>query len=35
MAPIYQELYIVYKSLETKVDQNPMVTGDWERDVFV
>ena len=27
MAPIYQELYIVYKSLETKVDQNPMVTG--------
>ena len=27
MTPIYQELYFVYKSLETKIDQNFMVTG--------
>ena len=26
-APIYQELYFVYESLKTKVDQNSMVTG--------
>ena len=24
--PIYQELYFVYESLKTKVDQNSMVT---------
>ena len=29
MTPIYQELYFVYESLKTKVDQNSMVTG-WE-----
>ena len=27
MTPIYQELYFVYESLETKVDKNSMVTG--------
>ena len=25
--PIYQELYLVYESLKTKVDQNSMVTS--------
>ena len=25
--PIYQELYFVYVSFKTKVDQNSMVTG--------
>ena len=27
MIPIYQELYFVYESLKTKVDQNSMVTS--------
>ena len=27
VTPIYQELYFVYKSLKTKVDQNSMVIG--------
>ena len=27
MTPIYQKIYFVYESLETKVDQNFMVTG--------
>ena len=27
MKPIYQELYFVYVSLKTNVDQNSMVTG--------
>ena len=27
MTPIYQELYFMHESLETKVDQNSMVTG--------
>ena len=27
MTPIYQEIYFVYESLKTKVDQNSIETG--------